>query len=68
MTTKAIEILIGLDLNKTISRKKINSFTKNIILCEPMISKNKSYPTFGNSHCLKNLINIINYMILFFLK
>ena len=62
VTKKAIEILMGLDLNKPLNRKKTNSFPKNKILCEPMMSKRNLYPTLGNTHRSKNLINVMNFL------
>ena len=62
VTKKAIEILMNLDLVILKSRAQNKKYPKNKIICEPMMSKRKLYPTLGTTHKSKNLKNIMNFL------
>ncbi len=62
VTKKAIEILMNLDLVILKSKAQNKKYPKNKIICEPMMSKRKLYPTLGTTHKSKNLKNIMNFL------
>ncbi len=62
VTKRAIEILMGLNLKNQIHRKKTKSFPKNKIMCEPMMSKRKLYPTLGTINRSKKIKDIMNFL------
>ena len=62
VTKKAIEILMNLNLVAPKSKVQNKKYPKNKIICEPMMSKRKLYPTLGTTHKSKNLKNIMNFL------
>ena len=62
VTKKAIEILMNLNLIVLKSKVQNKRYPKNKIICEPMMSKRKLYPTLGTTHRSKNLRNIMNFL------